>query len=66
MAELGPSARELHREIGEYARGRCDRLFAVGALAPKPPRRSACRDGVADIDAARATLEPLLAATSRS
>jgi UDP-N-acetylmuramoyl-tripeptide--D-alanyl-D-alanine ligase len=24
MAELGPAAAELHREVGEYARTRCD------------------------------------------
>jgi UDP-N-acetylmuramoyl-tripeptide--D-alanyl-D-alanine ligase len=33
MLELGPRARELHREVGEYARGRCDRLVTVGDLA---------------------------------
>ena len=33
MAELGPEARALHREIGEYARGRCDALLTIGALA---------------------------------
>ena len=37
MAELGPEARSLHREIGEYARGRCDALFTVGALASEAP-----------------------------
>jgi UDP-N-acetylmuramoyl-tripeptide--D-alanyl-D-alanine ligase len=33
MAELGPEAAELHREIGAYARSRCDALFSIGALA---------------------------------
>ncbi len=33
MAELGPEARALHQEIGEYARGRCDALFTIGELA---------------------------------
>jgi UDP-N-acetylmuramoyl-tripeptide--D-alanyl-D-alanine ligase len=33
MLELGPAARSLHREIGQYARGRCDRLVAIGTLA---------------------------------
>jgi UDP-N-acetylmuramoyl-tripeptide--D-alanyl-D-alanine ligase len=61
MAELGPTAQELHRQVGEYARGRCDLLLAIGDLAAEAAaafgangRRSA------DIDAARAALEPLL------
>jgi UDP-N-acetylmuramoyl-tripeptide--D-alanyl-D-alanine ligase len=33
MAELGPEAIELHREIGAYARPRCDMLFSIGELA---------------------------------
>jgi UDP-N-acetylmuramoyl-tripeptide--D-alanyl-D-alanine ligase len=33
MAELGPTGPDLHREIGEYARGRCDQLVAIGDLA---------------------------------
>ena len=59
---LGPAGPALHQEIGEYARGRCDLLFAIGELA----REAAVSFGaagrhVADIDAARAALEPLLA-----
>jgi UDP-N-acetylmuramoyl-tripeptide--D-alanyl-D-alanine ligase len=62
MAELGPSAPALHKEIGEYARGRCDLLLAIGDLA----REAAAAFGadgrpVADIEAARAALDPLLA-----
>jgi UDP-N-acetylmuramoyl-tripeptide--D-alanyl-D-alanine ligase len=62
MAELGPSGPALHKEIGEYARGRCDVLFAIGDLA----REAAAAFGVdgrqvADIEAARAALDPLLA-----
>jgi len=30
MAELGEHSRELHGEIGEYARGRCDALLTLG------------------------------------
>jgi UDP-N-acetylmuramoyl-tripeptide--D-alanyl-D-alanine ligase len=62
MAELGPSAPELHAEIGEYARGRCDVLLAIGDLASRAAAAFG-RDGrsVADIEAARAALEPLLA-----
>ena len=62
MAELGPTGPDLHREIGEYARGRCDALFAIGDLASEaakafgPEGRS-----VADVEAARAALDPLLA-----
>ncbi len=62
MAELGPTARELHKEVGEYARGRCDLLLAIGDLASEAAATfgSAGRL-VADIDAARAALDPLLA-----
>ena len=62
MAELGPTAPALHAEIGEYARGRCDLLFAIGELAGEAAKTfgaAGCR--VADIDAARAALDPLLA-----
>ena len=60
MAELGPTAPALHAEIGEYARGRCDLLFAIGELASEAAKTfgaAGCR--VADIDAARAALDPL-------
>jgi len=61
MAELGPTALELHREIGEYAQGRCDQLIAIGELAGEAARVfGAAGQRVADIDAARAALEPLL------
>ncbi|MEE8078642.1 MAG: cyanophycin synthetase, partial [Pseudomonadales bacterium] len=33
MAELGDSAEALHREIGQYATGRCDVLLTVGPLS---------------------------------
>jgi UDP-N-acetylmuramoyl-tripeptide--D-alanyl-D-alanine ligase len=33
MLELGDEAPSLHAAVGEYARGRCDRLIAVGTLA---------------------------------
>ena len=62
MAELGPTAPALHAEIGEYARGRCDLLFAIDDLASEAAKTfgaAGCR--VADIDAARAALDPLLA-----
>jgi UDP-N-acetylmuramoyl-tripeptide--D-alanyl-D-alanine ligase len=61
MAELGPDARALHRDIGEYARGRCDALYAIGALAREAA--DAYGEGArafADHEAARAALEPLL------
>jgi UDP-N-acetylmuramoyl-tripeptide--D-alanyl-D-alanine ligase len=62
MAELGPTAPALHKEIGEYARGRCDVLFAIGDLASEAAAAfgSAGRS-VADIEAAQAALDPLLA-----
>ncbi|MGD8323108.1 MAG: UDP-N-acetylmuramoyl-tripeptide--D-alanyl-D-alanine ligase, partial [Gammaproteobacteria bacterium] len=33
MGELGTEAVSLHREVGEYARPRCDRFIAIGGLA---------------------------------
>jgi len=33
MLELGAGAEALHREVGAYAGGRCDRLVAIGSLA---------------------------------
>jgi UDP-N-acetylmuramoyl-tripeptide--D-alanyl-D-alanine ligase len=62
MAELGVTAPALHREIGEYARGRCDLLLAIGELAGEAATAfgSAGRL-VANLEAARAALEPLLA-----
>jgi len=62
MAELGPTAPTLHREIGDYARSRCDMLFAIGDLASEAAAAfGAAGKPVADLDAARAALEPLLA-----
>jgi UDP-N-acetylmuramoyl-tripeptide--D-alanyl-D-alanine ligase len=62
MAELGPTAQALHKEIGEYARGRCDLLFAIGDLASEAANSfGAAGQRVADIEAARAALDPLLA-----
>jgi UDP-N-acetylmuramoyl-tripeptide--D-alanyl-D-alanine ligase len=61
MAELGPAAPALHREIGEYARGRCDLLLAIGDLASEAAAAfGAAGRRVADIAAAREALEPLL------
>jgi UDP-N-acetylmuramoyl-tripeptide--D-alanyl-D-alanine ligase len=62
MAELGPGGAALHHDVGEYARGRCDALFTVGALASRaaagygPDARA-----FMDHDAARLALETLLA-----
>jgi len=35
MAELGEHAESLHREIGVYARDRCDSLLTVGSLSSR-------------------------------
>lgn len=43
MLELGPEGPALHAEIGEYAKGRCDALVAIGPLA----RRAADTFGAA-------------------
>jgi UDP-N-acetylmuramoyl-tripeptide--D-alanyl-D-alanine ligase len=62
MAELGSDARALHREIGEYARGRCDALYAIGELAHEAAEAyGAGASAFADYETARAALEPLLA-----
>jgi UDP-N-acetylmuramoyl-tripeptide--D-alanyl-D-alanine ligase len=62
MAELGPAGPALHREIGEYARGRCDALFAIGDLAREAAKAFGAEGrSMADIEAARAALDPLLA-----
>lgn len=61
MAELGASGPALHREIGEYARGRCDLLVAVGELAAEAATAfGAGASHVADIQGANAWLEPRL------
>jgi UDP-N-acetylmuramoyl-tripeptide--D-alanyl-D-alanine ligase len=62
MAELGPTAPALHKEIGEYARGRCDLLFAIGDLASEAATAfGAAGRQLPDIEAARSALDPLLA-----
>ena len=62
MAELGADARALHREIGEYARGRCDALYAIGGLAREAADAfGAGARAFADLEAACAALEPQLA-----
>jgi len=62
MAELGPTGPALHEEIGEYARGRCDALFAIGELASEAAKAFGAEGRtVADVEAARAAIEPSLA-----
>ncbi len=61
MAELGPTAPALHQEIGEYARGRCDVLLAIGDLASEAATVfGAAGQCLPDIEAAREALDPLL------
>ena len=61
MAELGASGPALHKEIGEYARGRCDVLLTIGDLANEAAAAfGAAARPVADIDAARTALDPML------
>jgi UDP-N-acetylmuramoyl-tripeptide--D-alanyl-D-alanine ligase len=62
MAELGPTGPALHKEVGEYARGRCDMLLAIGDLASEAAKAFGAEGrSVADIEAGRAALDPLLA-----
>ena len=62
MLELGPDAPALHREVGEYARGRCDRLVAIGALAREAAAGFGENALVCDeLDAAADAVRPLLA-----
>jgi UDP-N-acetylmuramoyl-tripeptide--D-alanyl-D-alanine ligase len=62
MAELGPTGPELHKEVGEYARGRCDVLFAIGDLAGEAAKAFGTEGRrVSDVEEARAALDPLLA-----
>jgi UDP-N-acetylmuramoyl-tripeptide--D-alanyl-D-alanine ligase len=61
MAELGPQAVELHREIGAYAAGRCDVLASIGSLAAHAADAfGAASLRFSDIDSAQAALEPML------
>ena len=62
MAELGETAPALHWEIGEYARGCCDALFAIGDLS----RHAASGYGgdgrfFSELASLQQALEPLLA-----
>jgi UDP-N-acetylmuramoyl-tripeptide--D-alanyl-D-alanine ligase len=61
MLELGVAQRELHREIGRYAVGRCDRLVAIGDLAAEAAVGFGSQGSeFSDIDSARdAVLESL-------
>ncbi|MGE4659126.1 MAG: UDP-N-acetylmuramoyl-tripeptide--D-alanyl-D-alanine ligase [Gammaproteobacteria bacterium] len=62
MAELGPGAGQLHSEVGEYAKDRCDTLIAIGRFSRFAAE--AFGDGAhmcADIDAAKDWLARLLA-----
>ncbi len=61
LAELGPTGTELLREVGEYARGRCDELIAIGELAAHAAAAfGAAGRRVADVTAAEALLGPRL------
>lgn len=62
MAELGPTAAELHREVGDYARG-CgvDALFAVGDHAANVVAGFGGQAlAFGDVDALVAALRPVL------
>jgi UDP-N-acetylmuramoyl-tripeptide--D-alanyl-D-alanine ligase len=61
MAELGPRAAELHREVGEHARTRCDRLIAIGDLAREAAEAfGPGAIGCMTIEQAAGEIEPLL------
>jgi UDP-N-acetylmuramoyl-tripeptide--D-alanyl-D-alanine ligase len=62
MLELGSEARALHREIGEYASGRCDQFVAIGDLAAEAARAyGANASCYQDIESAAASVSELLA-----
>ena len=61
MAELGPDAAELHRQVGDYARDCCDTLFAIGELSRDAAQAfgSGARS-FTELAALRQALKPLL------
>lgn len=62
MLELGDEASRLHREIGEYALGRCDELVAIGDLAAEAAEAFGVRGSKhAGIDAAANAVRERLA-----
>ena len=59
MKELGADEVRLHEEIGAHARGRCDRLVAVGTLAAHAAQAfGAGAHACADLDEARDAVAP--------
>jgi UDP-N-acetylmuramoyl-tripeptide--D-alanyl-D-alanine ligase len=61
MGELGSDAEALHRDVGRYARDRCDRFFAIGPLAALAAEAFGSGGrGFADIAAAEAAISELL------
>jgi UDP-N-acetylmuramoyl-tripeptide--D-alanyl-D-alanine ligase len=62
MLELGAAERDLHREVGSYAIGRCDQLVAIGDLAAEAAKAfGSPGSSYADIDAAAAAVVARLA-----
>ena len=63
MKELGPDAVRLHREVGDYARGRCDEFVAVGPHAAEAAAAFGARaESHDEVATAAAALEGRLAA----
>ena len=61
MAELGPDAAELHRQVGGYARDCCDTLFAIGELSREAAQAfGSGATSFTELSALRQALEPLL------
>ena len=61
MGELGADAAALHREVGRFARTRCDRFIAIGPLAAEAADAwGAGAQKFADLHAAAAMLRPEL------
>lgn len=61
MGELGADAAALHREVGVYARSRCDALIGIGTLAAEAARAFGARGEHFDAAApAAAALVPRL------
>ncbi len=65
MGELGSEAVSLHRDVGEYARSKCDRLITIGGLAAEAAEAFGSQaEAFDDIAAVAASLQSSLNANT--